>query len=208
MSSHSRWSCPNRRKILNRINQPTLTIFSGLPGTGKSTLANRLARKLHWPVLRIDDVAGEVPTDADFRFWDEKILVLLTIVEEQLKLGVSVIADSVFMGTDRIQAQEMATRHAANFRPVYCFVSDEKVWQKRVAERLEVDHDSGAADWEQIQHQRQWFSPWQPGTGLFVDAIEPIEKNFTRVHEFVVNPDVSLESLQVEQPVVKGQYHQ
>jgi len=124
---------------LNRTNQPTLTIFSGLPGTGKSTLANRLARELRWPVLRIDDVAGDVPVDADFRFWDEKILVLLTIVEEQLKLGVSVIADSVFMGTDRLQAQEMAARHGANFRPVYCFVSDEKEWKKRVTERLEMN---------------------------------------------------------------------
>jgi len=193
---------------LNRTNQPTLTIFSGLPGTGKSTLANRLARELRWPVLRIDDVAGDVPVDADFRFWDEKILVLLTIVEEQLKLGVSVIADSVFMGTDRLQAQEMAARHGANFRPVYCFVSDEKEWKKRVTERLDDEQVSGAADWEQIQHQRQWFSPWQRGTGLFVDAVEPIEQNFTKVLDFVINPNVSLEYLQVEHPIVKGKYHQ
>ena len=140
---------------MNQVHRPTLTIFSGLPGTGKSTLADRLARALRWPVLRIDDVTGEVPEDADYRFWDEKILVLLTIVEEQLKLGVSVIADSVFMGADRVQAQEMAMKHEANFRPIYCFVSDEKIWKKRVIKRLEGNLASGVADWEQIQHQRQ-----------------------------------------------------
>ena len=38
-----------------------LIIFSGLPGTGKSTVANRLARELGLPLLCIDDVIGEVP---------------------------------------------------------------------------------------------------------------------------------------------------
>ena len=33
--------------------QTTLVIFSGLPGTGKSTLANRVAVNLGWPLLRI-----------------------------------------------------------------------------------------------------------------------------------------------------------
>jgi predicted kinase len=193
---------------LNQAYRPTLTIFSGLPGTGKSTLANRLARKLRWPVLRIDDVAGDVPVNADYRFWDEKILVLLTIVEEQLKLGVSVIADSVFMGTDRMQAQEIARKHGANFRPVYCFVSDEKEWKKRVTGRLEDVQITDVADWEQIQHQRQWFSPWQSGTGLFVDAIEPIERNYASVLEFVMNPKVSLDPIQVKGPVAGGKYHQ
>jgi predicted kinase len=178
-----------------------------LPGTGKTTLANRLARRLRWPVLRIDDVAGDVPVDADYRFWDEKILVLLTIVEEQLKLGVNVIADSVFMGADRIQAQEMAARHGANFRPVFCYVSDESVWKKRVIERLGDDQGSGVADWEQVQHQRQWFSHWKSGTGLFVDAIQPLERNFTSVFEFVVDPNISLESIQIEGSVVSGKYH-
>jgi len=193
---------------LNQAYRTTLTIFSGLPGTGKSTLANLLARKLRWPVLRIDDVAGDVPVNAGYRFWDEKILVLLTIVEEQLKLGVSVIADSIFMGADRVQAQEMARKYETNFRPVYCFVSDEKVWKKRVTGRLEDVQISGVADWEQIQHQRQWFSPWQSGTGLFVDAIEPIERNFASVIDFVMNPKVSLEPIQIKGPVTGGKYHQ
>jgi len=178
-----------------------------LPGTGKSTLADRLARALRWPVLRIDDVAGEVPEDADYRFWDEKILVMLAIVEEQLKLGISVIADSVFMGADRVQAQEIARRHEANFRPIYCFVSEERTWEKRVNERLEAEQDSGVADWHQIQHQRQWFSPWQKGTGLFVDAVQPVERNFASVLEFVLDPKISLESIQVDLPVSQGKYH-
>jgi predicted kinase len=186
----------------------TLVIFSGLPGTGKSTLAKRLARELHWPFLCIDDVAGQVPADADYHFWDAKILVLLTIVEAQLKLGLSAIADSVFMGADRVQAQEIARKYNAIFRPVYCFVSDEATWEKRVNERIDNVQHPDAATWEQIQHQRQWYLPWQSGTGLFVDAVEPVEQNYAQVLEFVVSPTLSLEPLNLEVPLTKGQYHE
>ena len=50
--------------------QTKLIIFSGLPGTGKSRLASRLARELGLPLLCIDDVIGEVPEGAGIPFWD------------------------------------------------------------------------------------------------------------------------------------------
>ncbi len=185
-----------------------LVVFSGLPGTGKSTLADRLARELSWPLLRIDDVAGVVPPDADFRFWDEKILLLLSNAEAQLELGISVIADSVFMGTDRLHAQEIASKYGATFRPVYCFVSDESVWEKRVTERFEGLNNDVVATWEHIQHQRQWFAPWQNGTALFVDALNPIEQNYAKVMEFVTSQNVELKLLEMPAtPLQKGSYH-
>ena len=193
---------------MNQTSHLTLVIFSGLPGTGKSTLADRLARELRWPLLRIDDVAGNVPSDADYHFWDEKVLILLTIAEEQLKLGLSVIADSVFMGADRLHAHEIAQNHNAVFCPVYCFVSNETIWEKRVNERFDTLRHSYVASWEQIQHQRQWFAPWQSGTALFIDAIDSIEQNYAKVLEFVSSPRVLLEPLQVRVPLVKGQYHE
>jgi predicted kinase len=186
----------------------TLVIFSGLPGTGKSVLANRLARELRWPILRIDDVAGNIPSEADFRFWDEKILILLTIAEAQMELGISVIVDSIFMGADRLHAQGIAKKHNALFRPVHCFVSDDLPCENRVTERANALQDPSVATWERIRHQRQWFAPWQPGTALFVGADNPVEQNYAQVLEFVTSPNVSLEPLHVDVPLIKGHYHE
>ncbi len=185
----------------------TLVIFSGLPGTGKSTLANRLARELRWPLLRIDDVAGDAPENADFGFWDEKILMLLILAEAQLELGVDVIVDSVFMGTDRHHAQQLAQKQGARFRPIYCFVSDEMLWKRRVTNRAEILADPAVVTWERIQHQQQWFLPWQPGTGLFIDAANPVEQNYAQAWEFVTSREVALAPLQVAAPLVAGRYH-
>lgn len=189
------------------MRQLTLVIFSGLPGTGKSALADRLARELRWPLLRIDDIAGDIPPGADYRFWDEKILVLLALLEAQLELGISVIADSVFMGKDRIHAQEIAFKNKALFRPIYCFVSDENVWERRVTERVEDLQHPDVATWERIQHQRQWFAPWQDKTALFMDAVRPIEQNYEDVLRFVKDTSFICRPLRADAPLVKGTYH-
>ena len=64
-----------------------LIIFSGFPGTGKSTLAGRLARELRWPLLCIDDVIGDVPENAGIPFWDSRVAILLDVVGNAVGIG-------------------------------------------------------------------------------------------------------------------------
>jgi len=187
--------------------QTTLVIFSGLPGTGKSTLADKVARKLRWPLLRIDDVIGDVPEDAGISFWDSKVAILLDLVNTQLELGLDVIADSVFMNMDRHHAQELARKYQARFRPIYVFMSDDKIWEQRVIERYNEMNNKDVATWENIQHQRERFSTWQPGTALFIDSLNPVEKNFDRVFNFVTKENIVLEPLS-EVELFRGKYHE
>jgi len=186
--------------------QNTLIIFSGLPGTGKSTLAERLARELRLPLLCIDDVIGEVPEDADIPFWDSKVAILLDLVETQLKLGLSVVVDSVFMNMDRHHARELARKYQARFHPVYVFVSDEDVWKERVAARFDGLNNKDVATWERIQHQRERFHEWKPGTALFIDSLHPFEQNYAKVLDFVMNENVKLHPLE-DIPLTAGKYH-
>ena len=144
----------------------TLVIFSGLPGTGKSTLANRLARELQWTLLRIDDVVNNIPEDPGVKFWDSQVEVLLTLTEAQLEIGLNVIVDSVFMNTDRQHAQQLAEKYGARFRPIYSYLSDDAVWEQRVTARSDQLNNKAVATWQQVQHQRGHFREWQSDTAL------------------------------------------
>ncbi|MEP7134678.1 MAG: ATP-binding protein [Chloroflexota bacterium] len=173
----------------------TLVIFSGLPGTGKSTLANQLARELKWTLLRIDDVVNNIPENPGVEFWDSQVEVLLTLTEAQLKIDLSVIVDSVFMNNDRQHAQQLAEKYGTRFRPIYTYVSDNAIWEQRVTARsIETNHPD-IATWKQVQHQRGHFRAWQPDTALFVDTLQPVEQNYAEVLHFVTSKDVSLEPL-------------
>ena len=185
----------------------TLVIFSGLPGTGKSSLAARLARELRWPLLCIDDLVVRVPAQADAHFWDTQIQSLLSLTEAQLKLGLNVLVDSVFMGSDRLHAQELARRYDAAFRPIYCCLSDELLWQQRVTTRFDALPDQAVATWEDIQRQRAFFRPWEANTALFMDAAKPLDQNYAALLDFVTRPGVRIEPLPVDRPLLKGIYH-
>lgn len=162
-----------------------LIIFSGLPGTGKTTLARPLAERLRAPLLRVDDLYGIHPAKMRAQadpLWDELVAILLALVECQLEVGLSVVVDSVFMGADRAVAQGLAEKYAAEFRPIYTYLSDPGIWKLRVDQRLkEAPPEDDVATWDRIQIQQRDFWPWQSGTALFMDGIEPFDQNWTKV---------------------------
>jgi len=184
----------------------TFVIFSGLPGTGKSTLANRLARELRWPLLRIDDVVGDIPENAGIDFWDSQVAILLGLAEAQLELGINVIVDSVFMNTDRHHAQAIARKYESRFRPIHTFVSDDKVWEERLTARYNELNNPAVSTWEQVKHQREHFRDWEQDTALFVDALNSPKENFAKVVQFVTSEDVHLRPLE-DIPLMQGKYH-
>ncbi len=74
-----------------------LVIFAGLPGTGKSTLANELARRMGATYLRIDSIEQAI-TESILRIHpveDAGYLAGYALAEDNLRLGGTVITDSV-----------------------------------------------------------------------------------------------------------------
>ncbi len=117
--------------------KPTLYIFSGLPATGKTTLAKELAKKLKATFIRIDtveqglrDVCGI--TSIQGRGYRLSYL----IAADNLSAGNNVIADSVNPWTlTRREWNEVATSVGASYVNIEVTCSDKEEHRKRVENR-------------------------------------------------------------------------
>ncbi len=183
----------------------TLVILSGLPGSGKSTMATMLIDELKIPVLAIDDVVDAIPDhlkQTSSNFWQDMVQILLQLVDCQLSWGNSILVDSVFMGvdenytihqwSDRYQAFQIAQKHQIRFRPIYMYISNENLWRNRLKERAEKYPDAPVATWSQVKNQRKLFQPWKRGQALFIDSLHNPDDNFTRIMDFIISDEVQL----------------
>src|SRR5262245_5697380 len=104
-----------------------LIVCAGLPGTGKSTLAEAIGRELGVPVFAKDWLeatllrSGLTSSDPDKPLGFVGYELLSVLAERQLKLGQSVILDSVASTqTIRSQWRNLAQQYAAGWRVVEC----------------------------------------------------------------------------------------
>ena len=71
----------------------TLLILAGLPGTGKTTLSQRLAQKIQAVHLRIDTIEQVLRDLYDDQVDDKGYRLAYRIAADNLGLGMDVVAD-------------------------------------------------------------------------------------------------------------------
>lgn len=105
-----------------------LVIFSGLPGTGKSTIAMALAIKRSVTYVRVDEIEHPLSRDgilSDGRTAD--YLAGFAVASSNLRLGNHVIADSVNPVPESRQGwREVAIGAATPFLEIEVVCSDER----------------------------------------------------------------------------------
>lgn len=154
---------------------PTLIVFSGLPGVGKSTIARELAREIDAVYLRIDSIeqafrdsgaiTGEM-NDAGYR-------VAYALAEDNLRLGRTVVADCVNpIAITRDAWHQVASRTEVRFLEIEVRCSDEAEHRRRVETRIPDSPGLIPPTWEQVLARE--YHPWDR-VHLEVDsASEPL----------------------------------
>jgi predicted kinase len=168
-----------------------LIVFSGLPGTGKSTLAEAAGHQLRAPVFAVDWLLGSLTPFGGYHLdnlFGIGAELLTTLAFRQLELGQSAILD--FPAEDlatRTRWQSLAHAAGAEFRVIVCACSDRDLHRARLEHRqrgIPGWHEGG--NWANVERRLAEFPPWT-GEVLTIDAVQPLKQNLATVLQYVTN---------------------
>ena len=116
-----------------------LIVLAGLPGSGKSTVAEGLSRELSAPLFSVDPIeaamwrGGLAKAETGIAAYG----VAVALADEHLRLGHSVIVDAVNpVEAPRAAWRGLATKYRADLRIIECVCVDETVHRRRIESRI------------------------------------------------------------------------
>jgi predicted kinase len=154
--------------------RPRVCLIAGIPGTGKSTLAEGLARELRVPVFSQDWQLGAlVPFGAlrDDNAAPLSEVALIAAVARQLQLGLSAIVDATAVSVaERERLRGVTHALDAHFVGVECVCSDERLHRERVTARSRgIPGWHATVPWTHVERMRSRWEEWSE-RDLLVDS--------------------------------------
>jgi predicted kinase len=169
-----------------------LIVFSGLPGTGKSSLAEAAGRELGIPVFARDWLEAtlwgvglnEEAACAD-KLGYAGYELMTTLARRQLAMGQSAVLDSV-AGVVAVREawRGLAAEFRADWYVIECICSDGGLHRARLATRQRAIPGWYEVTWAQVEAVRGRYVAWEEER-LVVDGVRPFAENLATVLAYV-----------------------
>ena len=168
-----------------------LIVFTGLPGTGKTSIAEAVARELGIPIFAKDWLEAtlircELQSSKNGPpLGSAGYQLLTTLAERQLQVGQSVILDSVASTLSiRAEWRALAGTYQAEWRVIECICSDEAAQRDRLNVRQRGIPGWHELDWSEVERVKAYYAPWEEER-LILDAVNPVEDNIAAAMRYL-----------------------
>ncbi|MGL5937972.1 MAG: AAA family ATPase [Phocaeicola sp.] len=154
--------------------KPVLFILSGLPGSGKSTIAQFIAKKYGALYLRIDTIEQGLREFCHYEVEGEGYALAYKIAGDNLNLALNVVADSCNpIVYTRKQWEAVATGNGSIFINIEVVCSDKKVHRERIETRVAEVANLKLPTWEEVECRE--YHPWLEERILLDTANKSVE---------------------------------
>lgn len=171
------------------MHRPALVIFSGIPGTGKTTLAEHAARWLGAPLFSKDELEATLRRSgisASMNSGWAAYELLSALARGQLERGQSAILDSVATHErTRERWRALALEFGACLRVVETVCTDRDTHRARLAQRKRNIPDWPELTWDDVVQVAERYEPWTDAR-VVLDATDPLEFNLRRLRGYLL----------------------
>jgi predicted kinase len=162
----------------------TLYVFGGLPGTGKTTLSRRLAADIAAVHLRIDTIENAFSAAGTPLTGPEAFLIAYEIAADNLRLGLSVIADAVnALPVTRLAWSNVASTCGAQLVAIEIRCSDETEHRSRVESRLPEAGAPESISWSAVVNRE--YQPWHTRNHLLDTAARTCDESYSELRRLL-----------------------
>jgi predicted kinase len=168
----------------------SLYAFSGLPGTGKTTLAQLLASRVKAVYLRIDTVEQALRDLCGTVVEGEGYGLAYRVAADNLRLGISVVADSCNpIELTRGEWEALARDTHARCVNIEVICSDAQEHRRRVETRKPGAIGLVPLTWEAVQ--RREYHPWTKERMIIDTAVKTENESFEELLAELNNVETS-----------------
>ncbi len=165
-----------------------LVVVSGLPASGKSTIADAIGRRLRAPVLSVDPIEAAMARcgiPLSFETGVAAYEVVAVLAEHHLGLGLTVIVDAVSsLEVARDMWRQAARRSHAQIRVVEVICSGRDAHRDRLASRRRGIEGFREPSWDDVLARDEEWEPWLDER-LVVDSMRPLDENVRVALEYL-----------------------
>jgi predicted kinase len=132
----------------------TLYVFSGLPGSGKTTLSQLLARRIGAAYLRIDTIEQALRDVCSVEVQGEGYRLAYRVASDILNAGVSVVADSCNpIELTRREWEQVAAQTGTRHVNIEVICSDTREHRERIETRASTVPGLRLPTWQEVKNR-------------------------------------------------------